>query len=231
MATAIIPRKNNFVGTDVIYDTVKLAEEDALVQVAAYKVFFDKDKQLYYADIRVDAGTAYFPFVRLSLARFQKNSLRENGLDCCLSGAVQADWIQQVPLRLISFEPVAGGITVKMEGPAAFKAGGRVRINITIEKALVPKSGEAFIGVDVPGEQSVVVNRDFDLDPRQVSNGVINFNETIRTTGLAPNQPYRAIVREYELHPTDPLLIAPNIQGKAPNSVGEKLVFMEVFEG
>jgi len=224
------PRKNNFVGTDVIYDTVKLAEEDVLVQVAAYKVFFDKDKQLYYADIRVDAGTAYFPFVRLSLARFQKNSLRENGLDCCLSGAVQADWIQQVPLRLISFEPVAGGITVKMEGPAAFKSGGRVRINITIEKALVPKSGDAYIGVDVPGEQSVVVSRDFDLDPRQVSNGTINFNETIRTTGIAPNQPYRAVVREYELHPTDPLLIAPNIQGKIPNSVGEKLVFMEVFE-
>ncbi len=221
------PRKNNFVGTDVIYDTVKLAEEDAIVQVAAYKVFFDKDKQLYYADIRVDAGTAYFPFVRLSLARFQKNSLRENGLDCCLSGAIQADWIQQVPLRLISFEPVAGGITVKMEGPAAFKAGGRVRINITVEKALVPKTSDAFIGVDVPGEQSVILSRDYNLDARQVSGGSINFNETLRVNA---NTAYRVIVREYELHPTDPLLIQPNIQGNGLQQAGERLVFMEVFE-
>ena len=40
----------------------------------------------------------------------------------------------------------------------------------------------------------------------------------------------RVVVREYELHPNDPLLAKPNIQGKNADTVGERLVFMEVFE-
>lgn len=222
------PRKNHFVGTDVIYDTVKLAEENVPVQVAAYKVFFDKEKQLHYADIRVDAGNAYFPFVRLMLARYQQHSLRENGTDVCLSQSVQADWIQQVPLRQVSFEELAGSFRIQLQGPSAFRSGGRVRINITVEKALVPKTDNAFIGVNVPGEQSVVFTRDYNLDEKQLNAGKINFEETVRVTG-AGNQ-YRVVVREYELHPNDPLLAKPNIQGKNADTVGERLVFMEVFE-
>jgi len=221
------PRKNNFVGTDVIYDTVKLAEENVPVQVAAYKVFFDKEKQLHYADIRVDAGNVYFPFVRLMLARYQAHSLRENGTDVCLSQSVQADWIQQVPARIISYEPGSGSFQIKMDGPAAFKSGGRVRINITVEKAMVPKTSDAYVGVDVPGEQSVILSRDYTLDAHQVSGGNIQFNETLR---VIANTAYRVIVREYELHPTDPLLAQPNIQGNGMQQAGERLVFMEVFE-
>jgi len=216
------------VGTDVIYDTVKLAEENVPVQVAAYKVFFDKEKQLHYADIRVDAGNAYFPFVRLMLARYQQHSLRENGTDVCLSQSVQADWIQQVPLRQVSFEELAGSFRIQLQGPSAFRSGGRVRINITVEKALVPNTDNAFIGVNVPGEQSVVFTRDYNLDEKQLNAGKINFEETVRVTG-AGNQ-YRVVVREYELHPNDPLLAKPNIQGKNADTVGERLVFMEVFE-
>lgn len=221
------PRKNHFIGTDVIYDTVKLAEENVPVQVAAYKVFFDKEKQLHYADIRVDAGNAYFPFVRLMLARYQAHSLRENGTDVCLSQSVQADWIQQIPARIVSYEPMGSSFRIMLEGPAAFKSGGRVRINITVEKALVPKTGDAYIGVDVPGEQSVILSRDFTLDANRVSGGKINFNETFRVAG---NPPYRVVVREYELHPKDPLLLQPNIQNNAMQQAGERLVFMEVFE-
>jgi hypothetical protein len=161
------------------------------------------------------------------LARYQAHSLRENGTDVCLSQSVQADWIQQVPYRLVSYEPLGGSFRVELQGPAAFKSGGRVRINITVEKALVAKSGDAYIGVDVPGEQSVILNRDFTLDARQVSDGKINFNETLRVAG---NPPYRVIVREYELHPKDPLLIQANIQGNGTQQAGERLVFMEVFE-
>lgn len=222
------PRKNHFTGTDVIYDTVKLAEENVPVQVAAYKVFFDKEKQLHYADISVDAGNAYFPFVRLMLARYQQHSLREKGTDVCLSQSVQADWIQQVPRRLISFDPTGSTFRVQLEGPSSFRAGGRVRINITVEKALVPKTDDAFIGVNVPGEQSVVFNRDYTLDARQVGGGKISFEETVRLTGISGS--YRVVVREYELHPNDPLLSQPNIQGKNAGAVGEKLVFMDVFE-
>lgn len=222
------PRKNHFVGTDVVYDTVKLAEENVPVQVAAYKVFFDKEKQLHYADIRVDAGSAYFPFVRLMLARYQQHSLREKGTDVCLSQSVQADWIQQVPRRTIGFEATGNSFRVQLDGPAAFRTGGRVRINITVEKAVVPKTGDAYIGVNVPGEQSVLFNRDYNLDARQVGGGKINFEETVRLTGVSAG--YRVVVREYELHLNDPLLAQPNIQGNNPDRLGEKLVFMEVFE-
>jgi hypothetical protein len=38
-------------------------------------VFFDPDCRLWYCDIEVNWGTAYYPFIRLALARYQPTSL------------------------------------------------------------------------------------------------------------------------------------------------------------
>lgn len=68
---------------------------DEYVSVAAYDVGYDKDRRLWYCDIEVDPHEAYFPFIRLAMARYQKNSV----VDAHLSRIVMADFIQVAPDR------------------------------------------------------------------------------------------------------------------------------------
>ena len=52
-----------------------LAENPTTVTVVGYSVDFDPVRRLRFADIRLDTGDAYWPFVRLALARFQPKSV------------------------------------------------------------------------------------------------------------------------------------------------------------
>lgn len=74
---------------------------DRSVDVAGHQVAFDTNRGLWYCDVDVDAGSSYFPFVRLALARFQPASLA----GAHLSGAVVLDPIQLLPERttIVSF--------------------------------------------------------------------------------------------------------------------------------
>ncbi len=73
------------------------------VGVAAYKPEYDKDRGLWYCDVQINAGDAYFPFIRLALVRFQPNSLT----NAHLSGVVLADLAQLTPERTatITYDP------------------------------------------------------------------------------------------------------------------------------
>lgn len=66
------------------------------VDVVPHAVGYDDARNLWYADIVVNPGETYFPFVRLALARFQPASV--DGLH--LSAAVLADFAQLTPDRL-----------------------------------------------------------------------------------------------------------------------------------
>jgi hypothetical protein len=66
--------------------------------VAGHSVGYDNDRKLWYCDIELDPGVAYFPFIRLALARFQPKSLP----DAHLSRVVLADFAQLVPDRSAS---------------------------------------------------------------------------------------------------------------------------------
>jgi hypothetical protein len=68
------------------------------VDVAPHDVFWDAERQLWYCDIEVDHGSAYFPFVRLALARYQPSSL----FDALLSNVVLADFMSLAPDRWLS---------------------------------------------------------------------------------------------------------------------------------
>jgi len=68
------------------------------ISVAGHSVGYDADRQLWYCDIELDSGIAYFPFIRLALARYQPKSLP----DAHLSRVVLADYVQLVPERAAS---------------------------------------------------------------------------------------------------------------------------------
>ena len=59
---------------------------------------YDEERGLWFCDIEIDPHDAYFPFVRLALARFQPNSVQ----GAHLSKVVTADFIQLAPDRTVS---------------------------------------------------------------------------------------------------------------------------------
>ena len=67
------------------------------LHVAGHPVAYDTDRRLWYSDLEIDAGTSYFPFVRLALARYQPNSVP----DAHLSRVVRADFVQLAPDRSV----------------------------------------------------------------------------------------------------------------------------------
>jgi hypothetical protein len=51
--------------------THALPSSNALVTVAPHDVTYDPDRRLWFCDIEINSGAAYWPFVRLALARYQ----------------------------------------------------------------------------------------------------------------------------------------------------------------
>jgi hypothetical protein len=82
---------------------LSIEEDSQRMSVAAHSVQFDSDRNLFYADLDIDAGASYFPFVRLALARYQPKSVQHAEL----SRVVLADFVQFAPDRLcwIAREP------------------------------------------------------------------------------------------------------------------------------
>lgn len=71
------------------------------VDVAPHDVSYDPERQLWYCDIEIKAGAAYFPFIRLALARYQPTSCT----DAHLSNVVLADIMALTPDRWLNVTP------------------------------------------------------------------------------------------------------------------------------
>ena len=72
---------------------------DRLFDVAVHDVGFDAEQDLWYCDIRFDAGAAYQPFVRLGLARYQAQALAGPTDDMHLSRVIMTEFVQLAPDR------------------------------------------------------------------------------------------------------------------------------------
>ncbi len=90
-----------------------LSENPAIVSVVGYPVEFDADRQLRFADVRIETGDAYWPFVRLALARFQPKSVA----GAHLSHVVRADFIQLPPERVAEIAIGPAEVHLKVSGP------------------------------------------------------------------------------------------------------------------
>jgi hypothetical protein len=82
------------------------------VAVTGHDVQFREDRELWFCDIDVDMGDAYFPFLRLALARYQPKSVD----DAHLSRIVMTDFIQLTPDRTTSLTIKDGSTEITVEG-------------------------------------------------------------------------------------------------------------------
>lgn len=239
------PTADYFTGA-AAYDTVGLSEEDLQIGVAAYKVFYDKEKQLHYADIPVQTGLAYYPFVKLSLARYQKHSVRKNGKDCCLSSRIEAEWIQVVPTRSVSVRMAGNKYSFELnfKGVSPFRSNVqgsdyvRIKLQMTVEPHNLAKTDDLFIAVKNSRGADPSFTKEFYITQEQIKNGQIEFSENISIpAGFNTKLPFRIVIREFEMHETDPMrnmakavsLLAGNASSNELNHSG-RMVFMDVFE-
>ena len=74
-----------------------------VVDVAPHDVFYDETRQLWYCDVEIGTGAAYFPFIRLALARYQPTS----SPNAHLSGIVLSDIIAVTPDRWLNVTPAS----------------------------------------------------------------------------------------------------------------------------
>ncbi len=75
--------------------------DNITADIAGFPVKFDAERKLWYADLVIEPGERYYPFVKLMLCRYQEHSLRLNKSDVCLSPVVETDFVQLVPERKV----------------------------------------------------------------------------------------------------------------------------------
>lgn len=110
------------------------------VAVAGHTVAYDTNRKLWYCDIEMDHGQAYFPFVRLALARYQSESIP----DAHLSRVVLADFAQLMPGRSASItfdglDPTS--LTLALTG-LTFNSPGSASVVVTVQEQVSGGSGD-----------------------------------------------------------------------------------------
>ena len=84
--------------TDLVHPELTTSSLKARVDIAPHDVFYDAGRQLWYCDIEVNFNNAYYPFIRLALARYQPVSVG----GAHLSNIVQADFMSLAPDRWLN---------------------------------------------------------------------------------------------------------------------------------
>jgi hypothetical protein len=189
-----VPRKEHFLNAVAFGDGLSLDEisdsPNISFSVAGHEVGYDKIRRLWYCDIEMDPGNAYFPFVRLALARYQPQSIA----DAHLSRVVLADFIQLLPDRSasITFDPIdTTSLELAITGKT-YRGPGAVTLTATLE-TLPPGAGDqAWVPV-----QLTALSASLWLGPSTLW--------TAQITLPAPrgSRPFRLLVEEFETFATD----------------------------
>ena len=77
-----------------------------------YDVSLDSENNYWYADIEFEGVNSYFPFIQLSIARYQRNSIPGEEL----SSNILCDFIQVAPTRTISYNKHGNYIDLSLFG-------------------------------------------------------------------------------------------------------------------
>ncbi len=164
------------------------------VSVAGHEVGYDEERQLWFCDIDIDVGDAYYPFIRLALARYQPDSVN----DAHLSRVVLADFAQVAPDRTVSVaftsDPIDLIVTLARPGyerSAGIREG--AVIEVTVEQRIEGRPGE--LGwAPVSGGVFPLELPELRRSATPVWTGVVSLPEPRGA------RRFRLVIREYEQH-------------------------------
>jgi hypothetical protein len=90
-----------------------------MVTVLGYRPHYSKSRKLWYVDVAIDPGDAFWPFVRLAVCRYQPDSIAGHHL----SAPVQCDFVQLPPERTTSVSRTDDRhVRVVVSGPIGHRA-------------------------------------------------------------------------------------------------------------
>lgn len=197
--------------------------------VAGHEVAFDASRGLWFCDLELDTGDAYFPFVRLALCRFQPRSV--DGVE--VSRVVLADFIQLAPERLawIGSDPNDRAIVrLSLSGPA--NRGSAASPIATVVSARVevfaPTEGGDGDGDEDAGRWLPDESPPSLLAQTQITGTVALWSGELRLPRPRGELRQRLIVEEYELLPRE---ARPGLSAFAPATApGRRLVYADAIE-
>jgi hypothetical protein len=185
--------------------------------VLGYQPEFSPDRGLWFVDIAVDPGTAFWPFLRLSVARYQPSSLP--GL--ALSPIVKCDFVQLLPPRTVLLSrPDAQHARVVVTGPVGIPRGFQrdsFEQSVTLSRTMIARLEQRVpsVGTDL-GWRTVASTV---LPVRGVDATMVSWEGALDLpTAIAPERPgsnpnWRVVVEEWEALPAD------TVVASAPNAV------------
>ncbi len=194
------------------------------VSVAGHEVGYDEERQLWYCDIEIDPGDAYFPFVRMALARYQPMSVQGPQGDVKLSRVVLADFAQLAPDRsatVVFDSQDATKLTVTVTG-ASYAA-----------SAVGPQSSQIEVGVEKKLENAGALgwvpasDEAFALQ-RSKGRGIGGWTGTVTLPAARDSQPFRLVIKEYELLFTDK--VQTGVLTAVRLEAGRRLVYADALE-
>jgi hypothetical protein len=205
-----------------------LAElDDGMVDVAAFDVDYDHEKGMWFADIELNAGDSYTPFIRLALARYQPVSVDR----AHLSPVILADFAQTVPNRTLTVvkQPQVSRVTVSGLSYSAHAGGegmpdeiGHSEIEVSLERF------EKSIGTDLGwvAEKMGVVTKDPASGAPVLWSGTVALPlPDAQSVQLPPR--YRVVVKEYETIAQDAQALEGYHFGSFPLEPGRRLVYVD----
>ncbi|MBP6016522.1 MAG: hypothetical protein KA586_07360 [Candidatus Promineofilum sp.] len=224
-------------GVSLEEETARLsAGEPGRVDVAGFPVVYDPERRLWFADLTLNTGNTYAPFVRLALVRYQPHALD----DARISRVVLADFVQLTPNRsvLLSVEPgaprqlrvVVSGVApqgppaaLRRAAPLPSPAARPTHIRVSVQRHDDTIASD-LAWHDVEDSTAVVVTPLFDnVYPGQPDlemwAGVVTFGPT------PPPGRYRLLIEEYEYISADYTIA----NGQIAEQAG-RLIFAETVE-
>jgi hypothetical protein len=177
---------------------------DVPIEIAAYDVDYDSETDMWFADIVIDQGKAYLPFVKLALARYQAYSLE--GLE--LSPISVADFVQLTPDRSatasLSTPAIIGGNPTRTA--AVSLTGQTYSKNYPNQAAVVTSTIERSFGTVDPYAGWTAITDEVELAMQPLSAIDVLLGKTSTTwsgnisfTDVQDGAQHRVVIREYEM--------------------------------
>ena len=186
-----VPRREHFRNAVAFGKGLSLEETAAPFSVAGHAVNYNADRQLWYCDIEIDPGDAYFPFVRLALARYQPESVA----DCHLSRVVLAEFAQLMPNRSASMtlDPIdLTRLDLAISG-LTYSGPGSVTMRVTLQTQPLGAAGDL----------AWVPLRTIPLTAVHSSGAATLWTAPIQLPAARGTRPFRLLIEELETYSTD----------------------------
>ncbi|MGK7379758.1 hypothetical protein ACSFXN_18230 [Planococcus sp. 1R117A] len=204
---------------------VGLAEKDGVfADVIGYEPKWEEEKKLWYCDIELNEADAYYPFIRLALARIQPNSLISQYSDFRLSPIVLTDFVQTAPNRMLSvtrtadgageFNIAVSGVTYSAQSSLDKTVQATSEVVVQIQKRMKEIADDTIGWSDVLEPVSLAGSTPDDQ-------GVVIWQGPLAIPSEYQNEELRFVIQEFEsLYRAAPSL---NISEKA-----KRLVYMDI---